>query len=157
MKNMARRWVGCLLFTVAATCGVVSRAQSVPATDKASGADVLSQAQVFPFDQMAVRRMPNGGESRSIVQGVLKTGEVVGLHESVQPVGSVPNPAHRIEHSEFIVISEGTVEFEHDGKTDRVGPGGVIYVALGTMHRVRNVGSVPAKYVVIAIGGDTKR
>ena len=54
-------------------------------------------------------------------------------------------------------MREGTVQFEHDGKAEEVGPGGVIYVAFGTMHRLRNVGNVPAKYVVIAIGGDTKR
>lgn len=101
--------------------------------------------------------MANGGESRSIVQGVLATGESVALHESMLPVGSVPNPAHRIEHSEFIVVREGTLEYVHDGKTEKVGPGGVIYVAFETLHQVKNVGDVPAKYVVIAIGGDTKR
>lgn len=101
--------------------------------------------------------MANGGESRNIVQGVLATGESVALHESMLPAGSVPNPAHRIEHSEFIVVREGTLEFEHDGQVEKVGPGGVIYVAFGTLHRVRNVGDVAAKYVVIAMGGDTAR
>ncbi len=38
-----------------------------------------------------------------------------------------------------------------------VGPGGVIFVAIGTMHTVKNVGEVPAKYVVVQIGGDTKK
>ena len=127
--------------------------QSAPAaTSKVSMS--LAQAKVFPFDQMPVRKMANGGESRDIVQGVLATGESVALHESILPVGSVPNPAHRIEHSEFIVVREGTLEFDHDGKTETVGPGGVIYVAFGTLHRVKNVGRVPAGYVVIAIGGD---
>jgi hypothetical protein len=32
----------------------------------------------------------------------------------------------------------------------------VIYVAYGTMHQARNVGSGPVKYTVIAIGGDAK-
>jgi hypothetical protein len=30
-------------------------------------------------------------------------------------------------------------------------------VALGTMHTVKNVGDVPAKYVVVAVGGDVKK
>jgi mannose-6-phosphate isomerase-like protein (cupin superfamily) len=55
------------------------------------------------------------------------------------------------------VVQEGTVAFEHDGKSEKVGPGGVIYVAFGTMHRVRNVGDGPAKYFVVQIGGDTKK
>jgi mannose-6-phosphate isomerase-like protein (cupin superfamily) len=106
---------------------------------------------------MAVRKTANGGESRNIVHGVLKTGEGVALHESILPVGTSPNAGHAIQHSEFIVVSEGTLEFEHDGKTETVGPGGVIYVAYGTFHKVKNVGKVPAKYVVVAIGGDTKK
>jgi mannose-6-phosphate isomerase-like protein (cupin superfamily) len=36
------------------------------------------------------------------------------------------------------------------------GPGSVIYVAFGTRHAVKNVGTVPARYFVIAIGGDAK-
>jgi mannose-6-phosphate isomerase-like protein (cupin superfamily) len=104
---------------------------------------------------MPVKMMANGGESRNIVQGVLATGESVALHESMLPVGSVPNPAHRIEHSEFIVVREGTLQVDHDGKSEMVGPGGVIYVAFGTLHQVKNVGAVAAKYVVVAIGGDT--
>jgi len=47
--------------------------------------------------------------------------------------------------------------FDHDGTSEKAGPGDVIYVPLGTVHRVRNVGTVPAKYVVVAIGGDVKK
>jgi mannose-6-phosphate isomerase-like protein (cupin superfamily) len=54
-------------------------------------------------------------------------------------------------------VIEGALLFEHDGKSEKVGPGGVIFVAVGTMHTVKNVGSVPAKYMVLQIGGDTKK
>jgi hypothetical protein len=30
-------------------------------------------------------------------------------------------------------------------------------VAFGTLHTVKNIGDAPAKYVVIQIGGDTKK
>lgn len=101
--------------------------------------------------------MANGAEIRSIVHGELKTGESVDLHETMQPVGTVPSPLHPINHSEFIVVREGMIAFSHDGKVERVGPGGVMYVAQGTMHSLKNVGDVPARYVVIAIGGDVKK
>jgi len=65
-----------------------------------------------------------------------------------------------IQHSEFILVREGELEFDHevDGKmvAEKAGPGGVIYVAYGTRHTVKNVGTVPAKYFVVAIGGDAK-
>jgi quercetin dioxygenase-like cupin family protein len=89
-----------------------------------------------------------------MVHGRLPTGEQIALHVSMQPTGTVPNPAHRIEHSEIICLSEGTLEFQHDGVTERAAAGDVLFVARGTMHAVRNVGAGPAVYLVIAIGGD---
>jgi mannose-6-phosphate isomerase-like protein (cupin superfamily) len=155
MNNIGRLRVFFFLFAFVTMSGVI-RAQSTPLSSKISGEDVLSEAGVFPYGKMKARKMPNGGESKDVVHGVLKTGEVVSVHESMQPVGSEPNPAHRIGHSEFIVVCEGTVQVEYGGYAERVGASGVIYVAFGTMHRLRNIGNVPAKYVVIAIGGDTK-
>ena len=75
----------------------------------------------------------------------------------MQPEGATPNPAHAIDHSEFIIVQEGTLEYSHDGTTERAGPGSVIYVALGTMHSVKNVGKSAVKYAVISIGGDIKQ
>ncbi|MGD0734099.1 MAG: cupin domain-containing protein [Terracidiphilus sp.] len=124
---------------------------------QANGTNQLATSRAFVYEQMPVTTNPNGSEGRKVVTGTLATGEAVGIHESMQPVGMAPNPAHAIQHSEFIVVEQGTLEYQHDGKTERVGPGGVIYVAFGTMHAVKNVGDVPAKYVVIQIGGDTKK
>jgi mannose-6-phosphate isomerase-like protein (cupin superfamily) len=122
-----------------------------------SGTNPLASARVFLYEDMPVRTTANGGEGRSVFNGTLATGEAVGAHESMQPVGAPPSALHAIHHSEVIVVQQGTVEFHHDGKAERVGPGGIIYVAIGTEHFVKNVGEVPAKYVVIQIGGDTKK
>jgi quercetin dioxygenase-like cupin family protein len=118
---------------------------------------MLDAPKVFAFQDLPLRKMANGGESRDVATGKLKTGEAVSIHESMQPKGLPPNPEHRIEHSEFIFVQEGTLEYLHDGKVERAGPGSVIYVAYGTMHTVRNVGDGPAKYAVIAIGGDVAK
>jgi quercetin dioxygenase-like cupin family protein len=117
----------------------------------------LAAAHVFNYDQMPARTTPNGSESRVLFSGTLATGESVGAHESTQPVGTVPPKLHAIHHSEFIVIVQGQVEFDHDGKAERAGPGSLIYVANGTEHFVKNVGDGPARYVVIQVGGDTKK
>lgn len=86
----------------------------------------------------------------------LVTGETVAIHESEQPAGLPPNPKHKIAHSEFIFIREGTLEFQYDGRSERVSAGGVIFVAPRTMHTARNAGDGPASYFVITIGGDTR-
>ena len=117
----------------------------------------MARSRVFRFGEMPLKRMANGGESRDIMQGQLVTGEEVALHESMQVVGAAPNPAHRIEHTEVVLVSEGTLEFRHDDKVEQVGPGGVIFVAKGTVHAVKNIGEGPAKYFVVAIGGDVNQ
>lgn len=138
--------------------------KTVPANDKPGAAvasgGTLGAARAIRLDQMPVRTMANGGESRDIAHGTLATGEMVNLHQSMQAVGAPPNPAHVIQHSEFILVREGELEFQHEvaGQmvAEKVGPGGVIYVAFGTKQAVKNVGSVPARYFVVAIGGDAK-
>lgn len=142
---------------IAMLCVVLVTLGYQTAETHSSGINRLISSQIFPYEQMPVRTAPNGAEGRSVVSGTLATGEVVGVHESMQPVGAVPNGMHRIQHSELIVVQQGTLEFQHDGKAEDVGPGGIIYVAFGTMHTVKNVGDVPVKYVVVQIGGDTKR
>jgi len=117
----------------------------------------LATARVFSYEDMAARSTPNGTENRRVFTGTLATGESVGAHESMQPARTVPPALHKIQHSEFIVVQQGTLEFQHDGKAERAGPGSIIYVAFGTMHCVKNVGDGPAKYVVIQVGGDTKK
>ena len=140
--------------------------QNLQANDKTGravslqGTGMLAEARVFPLDSQPVRKMANGGDSRTIAHGTLATGETVNLHQSMQVAGATPNPPHVIKHSEFIMVREGELEFEHElnGKmvSERVGAGGVIYVAYGTRHALRNIGDGPASYFVVAIGGDAK-
>jgi len=119
-------------------------------------ANPLTKSRVFAYDDMVAKTSANGAVGRNVFTGTLATGETVGVHETMQPAGTAPNPAHRIHHSEVIVVEEGTLEFIHDGKTERANAGSIIYVAFGTLHQVKNVGDGPAKYVVIQIGGDMK-
>jgi quercetin dioxygenase-like cupin family protein len=151
MREMTVREV-CVGLLMLAALGGVAGAQTAAVPEGA-----LLESRVFVLEEMPVRKMANGGESRDVVRGALATGEVVGVHESEQPAGATPGAMHAIQHSELIVVREGTVGFEHDGKVERVGPGGVIFVAMGTLHRLKNVGDRPAKYCVMQIGGDTKK
>jgi quercetin dioxygenase-like cupin family protein len=119
--------------------------------------DDMQNSRVFRFNELPARKNTNGSESRDVLRGQLPTGEQVAVHESMQVAGTPPNPAHRIEHTEIICMREGTLEFQHDGVTERASTGDVLLVAKGTMHGVRNVGEGPAAYFVVAIGGDTNQ
>jgi mannose-6-phosphate isomerase-like protein (cupin superfamily) len=152
MREMTRREM-CVGLSAMSAAGGVVKAQVLVAP---AGARVLSQSRVYRLDEMPARKMANGAESRDVLRGALTTGEMIGVHESTQPAGMKPNTPHTIQHTEVIVVVEGTVAFEHDGKSEKVGPGSVIFVASGTLHTVRNVGEGTAKYCVVQMGGDTK-
>ena len=171
MKKMSRREV-CVSLPALAVLGTGApqalalqpkpAASSVPPTPTpTAGTGTMGPAHAIAYEAMPVRTMANGGESRDIAHGTLATGETVNLHQSMQVAEAVPNPLHVIQHTEFILVREGILKFQHEfaaGKivTERVGPGGVFYVAYGTNHTVKNVGGVPARYFVVAIGGDAK-
>jgi quercetin dioxygenase-like cupin family protein len=150
MKKMTRREMCAGLPALAAIT-------SVAQDQTAATPNVLTQARVYTLDQIPPRKMANGGQSRDILRGTLPTGEVIGVHESEQLAGTPPNPLHTIQHTEVIVVIQGTIVFEHDGKSEKAGPGDILYVAKGTEHAVRNAGQDTAKYCVVQIGGDTRK
>jgi uncharacterized cupin superfamily protein len=78
------------------------------------------------------------------------------MHESWLPPGMEPVPLHVIHHNEVVAMLEGEVEFHHGDAVDKARAGDVIYVAYGTNHAMRNVGTVTARYMVFQVGGDTK-
>lgn len=121
-------------------------AGETPGTVLASG--------VYPWEAMRVARSSKDGESRSTLRGTTLSGEAVAVHETVLPVGATPPALHAIGHTEVVTVVEGEATFEHDGKEEKVGPGGVMYVAKGTVHRMKNLGQTPVRFVVVAVGGD---
>ena len=132
-------------------------AKAVPAT---AGGGTLGPARAIQFDQVPATATANGGERRQMLHGTLATGEGVELHQSMQAPGTPPPPLHVIQHSELILVREGALKFQHevDGKVveETAGPGSMLYIAFGTRHAVSNAGSTPARYFVVAIGGDAK-
>ena len=123
------------------------------------GTGTVGPARAITLEQMQERRTATG-ESWAVAHGTLPTGETVNLHASMQHVGAPAVQLHVIHHSEFILVREGELEFHHEveGKviSERASAGSVLYIPYGTRHAVRNVGSVPAHYLVVGIGGDAK-
>jgi mannose-6-phosphate isomerase-like protein (cupin superfamily) len=93
-----------------------------------------------------------GNITRAVMQGTLPTGEYIEMHETMLAPGQMPHPAHHHVHSELMLIREGTVEFQMGDHASVVTAGGVLYARSGEMHGLKNVGSTPANYFVIAIG-----
>lgn len=156
MKVFSRRDL-CLALRPAVGVGSATIIQARPLDEATvSGRTTLSKSEVLSPDQTPVVARANGGKSWNILHGVTATGEAIAAHESLQPAGGSPNPPHEIQHSEIVLVKEGTLLFEHDARSEKVEAGGVIFVAFGTRHAARNIGSGPARYLVLAIGGDTR-
>ncbi len=146
MMNMNRRDLCVALSSLAAL------AAATPANGQAASDEpVLSVPRTYRFEELPVKTGPNG-ESRAVLHGVLPTGETVEMHETTLLPGHMPHPPHKHRHSEFMLIREGQLEFDNDGKKERVGPGGVVFAASNIMHGVKNVGETDAQYFVVAIG-----
>jgi len=152
MKTLNRRDLCVALSAFAAMGSVAAEGQAVPSLP---GETVLGQSKTFPFGQLPVKKNANGGASRAVIQGVLATGEAVEVHETTLPPGQMPHPPHKHRHSEFMMVREGTLDFDNDGTKERVGPGGVIFAASNVMHGLKNVGETAANYFVIAIGRES--
>lgn len=109
-------------------------------------------SQVFRFKDLPVHKNPNGNVTRPVLQGQLPTGEYVEVHETSLGPGNMPHPAHRHKHTEMMLIRTGQVELILEQKTESLGPGDIAWCASGELHGLKNNGSEPANYFVVAIG-----
>jgi quercetin dioxygenase-like cupin family protein len=92
---------------------------------------------------------------RAILEGDTHTGQPVELHETELAPGQAPHPPHHHEHEEMLLVREGTMEVTIAGRTVKLDPGSVAYVASNAEHGWRNVGTTRARYWVLALGRDS--
>jgi mannose-6-phosphate isomerase-like protein (cupin superfamily) len=106
---------------------------------------------MYPFEKLPIRT-PNNAQIRDVLKGKLATGESLEVHETTLLPGGAPHPPHHHAHSEMWLIREGTVELTVNGTSYRLGPGSVGFVHSNDEHGIKNVGTTPATYFVVAVG-----
>ena len=141
--NCSRRDFGLLLPLLAAAG--VAKAETLALASK-----------TYSFDDLPVRN--NGAnKSRAVLDGKTHGGFPVEMHITELAPGLAPHPPHQHPHEEMIMIREGMLEVTIAGKSTKLGPGSVAYVASNEEHGWQNVGTTRAQYFVLALGRENAR
>jgi quercetin dioxygenase-like cupin family protein len=149
MPNKSRRELCLALPALAFLSSAIAETQAQTATTSS-----LAHSRTFSFDELPSSKGPTGNIAHPVLRGTLPTGETLEMHETTLMPGQMPHPAHKHVHSEFMLIREGTLEFTANDKPQQIGPGGIAYAASNEVHSLKNIGSSPANYFVIAIGAE---
>jgi len=111
-------------------------------------------AQALRYEDIPARK--NGPmASRQFLKGQTHSGFEIDLHQTELAPGEAPHAPHQHVHEELLLIREGELEVMIAGKSTRLGAGSVAYLASNQLHGWHNTGSTPARYFVLALGGDT--
>jgi len=141
--NFSRRDFGFLLSALAAAGAATAQTPTLP-------------SKTYAFDDLAVRN--NGAnKSRAVLDGNTHGGFPVEMHITELAPGLAPHPPHHHAHEEMIMIREGTLEVTIAGKSTKLGPGSVAYVASNEEYGWQNVGTTRAQYFVLALGRENAR
>lgn len=117
----------------------------------AQRSSLLSRA--YRYEDLPVRT--NGkNRFRAILDGKTRGDIRLETHETELAPGERPHPPHRHLHEELFLVREGTVEVTINGQRSRLGPGSAAFMASNDEHGIRNVGTTPAQYFVVALGTD---
>lgn len=143
--TMTRREMCMLLPAAVLPAGAVPMAE-------ASEQDGSLPSAGYPLEKLTVRTAASGARIRNILKGKLATGESIETHETTLPPGGMPHAPHHHPHSEMWLVREGTLELTVNGMSYQLGPGGLGFVRSNEEHGVKNVGTTPANYFVVAIG-----
>ncbi len=134
----SRRALAVLLATAAGAAG-----QSPAPAELRSG--------FYPFESLPVRGTGKS-RSRAVLRGRNRKGITVEIHHTELAPGAEPHPPHHHVHEEIIVVREGLMEVTIMGRTEKLGPGGIAWVASNEEHGWHNAGDTQAHYVVLALG-----
>jgi quercetin dioxygenase-like cupin family protein len=111
-------------------------------------------SKVYPFEDL---RANATGKNllRPVLEGRTHAGCALEVHETDLAPGEMPHLPHHHVHEEMFLVREGTLEVTVSGRSQKLGPGGVAFIASGDEHGLRNAGDTHAQYFVIGLGSDS--
>ena len=89
------------------------------------------------------------GERRDLFDAPTATLDRFHGHATTLNPGENTGALHRHPQEELVIIQQGTIEVNIDGRKQTVGPGSVVFFAVNENENMTNVGKTPATYVVV--------
>ena len=100
------------------------------------------------WDSLTVRTTPTG-QSRNVFDNPTPTLEKFEMHITTLRGGMISHPVHHHPWEEMLLVKEGTLEEEINGKKYTAGPGALIFYASHDPHNIKNAGTTQATYYVM--------
>jgi XRE family transcriptional regulator, regulator of sulfur utilization len=104
---------------------------------------------VLPWRELMPNTPTKTGMRRQVFDVPTATLDKFHLHVSTLDPGANTGPLHRHPQEELVIIKEGTLEINIDGKKQTVGPGSAVFYSANENENMTNVGTTPATYYVI--------
>src|ERR1043165_8085834 len=137
-----------LALALFATACLVASAQTPAAKDAAPVEKPKLTSNLFEWDKLEVT--PNAkGVRRAVFDGPTATVDLMHCHITTLNPGEKSGEPSKHLQEEVIIVKEGLVEANWDGKAKTGGPGSVIFFAAGATTFLRNAGTTPCTYIVI--------
>jgi quercetin dioxygenase-like cupin family protein len=106
------------------------------------------QSRVIDWETLVPTATPTG-ERRQAFDAPTATLDRFHGHVTTLNPGENTGPLHRHPQEELVIIKEGTLEVNIDGRKQVAGPGSMIFFAVNENENMTNVGKTPATYVVL--------
>jgi mannose-6-phosphate isomerase-like protein (cupin superfamily) len=134
------------LLTFTALCSILMAQPTWSNPPAAAPAPLASD--VYSWDSLTVTPTAKCMR-RAVFDGPTTTLDKAHCHITTLNPGEKSGEPSRHLQEEIIIVKEGTVEANWDGKSKTGGPGSIIFFAAGATTFLRNVGTTPCTYIVI--------
>jgi quercetin dioxygenase-like cupin family protein len=106
------------------------------------------QSRVIDWNTLVATQTRNG-QRRDVFDG--PTGTLDRLHGHITTLnpGENTGPLHRHPQEELIIVKEGTLEVNIDGRKQVAGTGSMVFFGVNENENMTNVGQTPATYLVL--------
>jgi len=150
MKTLLPSTLFCLLALqpIAAQTAISATSAATPTPTPVKSSTDKMASQVFLWENLKFTPSATGARV-TVFEQPTPTLDKFHCHISTLNPGENTGAPHRHPQEEFIVIKEGTLEVNIDGKKQTATAGSMIFYAANENENMTNIGKTPATYYVI--------